>query len=60
MTDSVRKRLADMERLMNEERENNRREMEDYFAAQRERIERERVERNQHAVDFINSLFNIK
>lgn len=60
MTDRVRKRLSEMDRRMNEERENNRREMEDYFTAQRERIERERVERNQHAVDFINSLFTIK
>lgn len=60
MTDRVRRRLAEMNRRMNEEMENNYREMEQYFSSERERIEKEKVERIQHGVDFIDSLFTIK
>ena len=60
MTDSARRRLAQLDKRMNEEMENNYRKMEQYFSSERERIEKEKVERNQHAVDFINSLFTIK
>ena len=60
MTDSARRRLAQLDKRMNEEMENNYRKMEQYFSSERERIETEKVERNQHAVDFINSLFTIK
>lgn len=36
MTDRVRRRLAEMNRRMNEEMENNYREMEQYFSSERE------------------------
>ena len=60
MTDRVRRRLAEMDKRLSEEREANEREMEQYFDSERKRIEKDNVERNQHAVDFINSLFTIK
>ena len=58
MTDSARRRLAEMDKRMNEEMENNYREMEQYFSSMRERIEKEKVERIQHGVDFIDSLLS--
>lgn len=60
MTDRVRRRLAEIDKRLSEEREANEREMEQYFSSMRERIEKEKVERIQHDVDFIDSLFTIK
>ena len=60
MTDRVRKRVEEMKKRLSEEREANEREMESYFDSERKRIEKDNVERNQHGVDFIDSLFTIK